>query len=96
MTESKHALKLCFQAIYNSLAETDRLHSLLLSDLMYFYRDTVSARATSITWTRTLDPDTGPGPLILDPDPGPGPWTRTRTRTLKTLILDPYPEKPRP
>ena len=93
MTESKHALKLCFQAIYNSLAETDRLHSLLLSDLMYFYKDTVSARATSITWTRTLDTDTGPGHWTRTLDPGPGPWTRIRT--LKTWILDPYPEKPR-
>ena len=54
-------------------------------------------RATSKTWTRTLDPgpwsrtrtrtrtlDPGPGPWILDPDPGP--WTRT----LKNLD----PEKP--
>ena len=48
-------------------------------------------RATSKTWTQTLDPDPGlwtpnpgpwtpdpgPGPWTLDPDPGPGPWTRT-------------------
>ena len=91
MTESKHALKLCFQAIYNSLAETDRLHSLLLSDLMYFYKDTVSARATSITWTRTLDPDTGPGHWTRTLDPDPGPWTWTLDPDPDPKNLDPGP-----
>ena len=42
--------------------------------------------ATSKTWTRTLDPDTGL--WTLDPVPGSGPWTRT----LKNLDL----EKPGP
>ena len=91
MTESKHALKLCFQAIYNSLAETDRLHSLLLSDLMYFYKDTVSARATSITWIRTLDPDTGPGHWTRTLDPDPGPWTWTLDPDPDPKNLDPGP-----
>ena len=43
------------------------------------------SRATSITWTRTLDPDTGPWTLDPDPDPNHGPWTRT---------MEPDPEKP--
>ena len=41
-------------------------------------------KATSKTWTRTLDPDPGLGPWTLDP--GPRPWTWT----LKNLD----PEKP--
>ena len=44
--------------------------------------------ATSITWTRTLDP--GRGLWTLDPDPG------TWTRILKTWTLDSDPEKPGP
>ena len=49
--------------------------------------------ATSITWTRTLDPDLDPEPRpwtrTLDPGPyKPGSWTRT----LKNLD----PEKPGP
>ena len=43
-------------------------------------------RATSKTWTRTLDPNPGSGPWTLDLDPDPGPWIRT----LKNLD----PEKP--
>ena len=47
-------------------------------------------KATSKTWTRTLDP--GPGSWTLDPDPGPrtlGPDPGRRT-------LDPDPEEPGP
>ena len=44
--------------------------------------------ATSKTWIRTLDPNSGP--WTLDPDPGPGLWTLDRT--LKNLD----PEEPGP
>ena len=80
-----------FQMIYGTFVFTEFTSLCTCNYFRPLYYKLYIQMATSKTWTRTLDPDTGTWTRTMDPDPKkPGPWKTWETAGYGKMIRRPH------